>query len=95
MARSKAVILVQMQNLVKEFEITDDDIMDEARKLVENKYLAEFISLVDDLDADIEFLAYWEIDANCQKAIEMVFKSRKDRLDKFSGLIGELLGEGI
>ena len=63
----------------------------EAVVMVREEFRKEFLSFVDYLEMPSSaFLAYWESDDQCQKAIRMVFSAGIEGMEKMASLIRDI-----
>ena len=58
----------------------------EALKLIKPEFRGDFVRFVDHLHVpDAKFLAYWESDQDCQKAMKMAFEPMIKMIEEMSG----------
>lgn len=83
---SKTSLLVEVRKIDKEMEATGEDIslLKEAKNLVAPEYHQAFDRFVNHLEADTEFIAYWENDEGCQKAIRQCMEPRIALIEKMA-----------
>lgn len=91
MPRSLLAITIDAQAMFNSYKIMDEQaVIEEALRLIEPDFHDSFRSLIENFEPDVRFLAYWERDANCQKAITMVFQFRLALLEKMASLFREI-----
>lgn len=73
---SKTVLFVEFKKLGDEMDRIeqDDSAIEKAKKLVAREHQKAFEALTKYMEADLVFLAYWEQDENCQKAVRQAIE---------------------
>ena len=97
MARSKVVVMGCILNLscrMNDFDLGDPN--DEILSLVSEKHRDNFLNFFrkpDFRNMNLEFLAYWETDDNCKRAVALLLNPVVNMLDEMSGLMRELTAD--
>ena len=91
MVKSKAVLLEELSELIdKLFSEELKKAVEEARGLIKPEHQEAFEFMIDGLEVNQKFIAYWEQDPNCQKAVNRVFELLANSLEKTVPFVREL-----
>ncbi len=89
---SKAAILIKLQALLNNLESPEEEnFINKVVNSLPEEFRDGFRRFVDDFEADVNFLAYWETNESCQNALRELMNQRIGLIEQVVGIMKELI----